>query len=141
MKNATIIKITGAQMEEMGWNIGDCSTEDSFDLWIDIETQCIKISHDVDGADFLSDFSFNYEESLIDLSNNDFLPRGIMIGNSLYVNDFSTQTTDNVQHAEIAEICDMSAYEIAALESLDQLNQIISGFSVTVDPEFEITEQ
>lgn len=128
-------------MQEMGWNIGDCNVEDKFELWIDIESQSIKISHDVDGADFISDFSFDYEETLVDLSNNDFLPRAIMTGNSLYVNDFSTQTTDNVQHSEIAEICGMSAYEIAAIKSFDQLNQIISGFSVTVDPEFEITEQ
>ena len=138
-----IINITGQDMIDMGWNlIGEDKPSDNFILEINTapEKRTIRIAPDVDGADWLSDNSFDYEETLQDLDDNNHLPCGIFQGNSVFYNDHENETSQSIQHGEISEIIgNMSSIELKVYSSLHELNQEIDGFSFSFEPEYELS--
>ena len=141
MSNATIIEITGQQMLDMGWVIGDDSPETNFLLWIDLQEQKIQLSSTPSDSGFL-DYSFDYTETLQDLYSADLLPHGIAGGNCLYYNERVNKYSECIQHAAVGGICDMSMIEVAALKNLGQLNNIITAeFSITREPIFDLIEE
>ena len=137
--NEKTISLSGKEMIDMGWNIGDLEPTDNFTLTIDTapESREIKIHlTDVDGGDYL-DWEFDYEETLRDLDDHNHLPCGIFQGDSVFYNDHEKETSQSIQHGEISEILgDTTSLELKAYSSIDALNREISGFSFSFSPKY-----
>jgi hypothetical protein len=133
-----IIKITGQDMIDMGYYIGEDLPEQKFNLHIDISEQKIEIAPDVDGGSFDPTYEFEYAETLSDLSAYEHLPNTICGGIEYWYNDGCTESSSSCNPSEIASICGISDDELAAFNSLDHLNSFftLGGFSFTYEPEY-----
>jgi hypothetical protein len=135
-----LIKITGQEMIEMGWNLIDNDQpEDRFILEINItpEIRRIRIAPDIDGADWLNDYSFDYEETLQDLHDYDHLPNGIFQCDALFYNDENNYTSQQIPVSDISEILGgTTMLELRVYDSIEDLNAEIIGFSFSYHPEY-----
>jgi hypothetical protein len=140
----TELFLTGQQMIDMGWYIGEESPLENFTLTIDStpERRNIKIHFtDVDGGDYLNDWCFDYESTLDDLDMYNHLPCGIQ-GNGVWYNDHETKRSTCIQINEISEIVgDMLTVELKLYSSCSELNREVDTFSFTHDPEYDCDEE
>lgn len=137
MNNDNIIKITAQDLIFMDYFVGEYEPIDSLNLHINISKKQIKIAPDVDGADFDNSFKFDYIETMADLSLYGHLPSGICGGVDYSYNDFFSETSRVCDFDEIASICGLSHDELSAFESLEDLNDFISGdFSFSCEPKY-----
>ena len=124
----------------MGWNlIDEDKPSDNFILEINTapEKRTIRIAPDVDGADWLNDYSFDYAETLQDLHDYDHLPNVVFQGDSVFYNDDSTKESKQIHVSEIAEILGgTTENELRVYSSLKELNNEVSGFSFSYHPEY-----
>ena len=127
MTNEIIIKITGQQLKDLGYYIGDYRSKDKFNLHIDISDKQIRIAPDVDGANFDHSWGFDYQETMADLNLNGYLSNGICEGVDYSYNDFFSETSRVCDFNEIASICGLSHDELSAFESIEYLNDFVSG--------------
>jgi hypothetical protein len=135
--NDIIIKITGQELIDMDYHIGICEPEDKFSLHISISKQQIKIAPDIDGADFDNSFEFEYAETMGDLNEFGHFPNAICDGIEYWYNDDFTETSSSCNPSEIASICGISDDESAAFDSIDHLNNFISGiFYFSYEPKY-----
>lgn len=137
----TRIKITAAQMQSMGW-ITDTQEEanEALELVIDNETKKIELQSN--GEVTLSDYTFDYIETLNDLADNDLLPGPPAFGNSAVYNDRVEEISNIIQVHEVSAICDMAQVELGLYRTIAELNSELGGlftFGAEGDePEFEI---
>lgn len=135
--NDIIVKITGQELVNLGYHIGDCKPKDKFNLHIDISEQKIRIAPDVDGADFDHSWSFDYEETMGDLNLNGHLSNGICAALDYSYNDIFSETSKVCNFDEIASTCGLSHDELSAFESIESLNDFVSGpFSFSYEPKY-----
>lgn len=142
MNNDIIIKITGQELIDLGYYIGEDKPEDKFNLHINISKMQIKIAPNVDGADFDHSWGFDYQETMADLKLKGHLSNGICGGVKYWYNNHSTETSSSCNPCDIAEICELSDDELSAFESLEDLNAFISGdFSFSFEPLYIAPEE
>ena len=68
------IDITGQDMLDMGWDIADDSPDDEYELVIHVEDKEINCSILCSNNEYTdSGFSFDYEDTLIDLDKNGYI--------------------------------------------------------------------
>lgn len=70
------IELTGQEMLDMGWDIGDDSPEDEYELVVFVEDDYEKINCSIlcDNGEYSdSGFSFDYEDTLRDLEKNGYI--------------------------------------------------------------------
>jgi hypothetical protein len=135
--NDIIFKITCQELIELGYYMGDYQPKDEFYLHINISKQQIKIAPDVDGADFDNSFEFDYEETMANLHDSGHTANAICDGVKYWYNNDSTENSNLCNPSEIAEICGISHDELAAFETIEDLNVFISGnFSFSFEPKY-----
>lgn len=135
--NDIIINITGQELIDLGYYMGDYLPQDEFNLHINISKQKIKIAPDVDGADFDNSFEFDYEETMADLNNSGHTANAIVCGIDCWYNDDSKEYSNLCNAHQVADICALSDDELSAFQSLEHLNYFVSGnFSFSFEPKY-----
>ena len=136
--DSIIIKITGQELIDMGWYIGEDLPEQKFNLHINVSEQKMEIAPDVDGGSFDTTYEFDYAETLSDLSEYDHLPNAICDGVEYWYNDDCAESSSPCKASGIANICGFSHDELKVFDSLDHLNSFftLGGFSFTYEPEY-----
>lgn len=135
------IFITGQQMIDMGWTLAaQDSATDEFILEINTnpESGTIKARFaNCDGCDYLSEYRFDYLDTLKDLYAYHYLPCGIRTGPVFYNNQVE-ETSEEIHVGSIPEIIgDTSWEELMMYSSLDELNKELTGLSFTDEPEYQ----
>ena len=124
------VKITKKEMESLGWE--SISHYENFTLQIDNDEETIHISIDTalegGAVDFNSDkYSFDYLDTLRDLSLLEKLPGCPIGGNSVIVNNLVSQSAQNISHQDLSAALGMHTLTLATYSSIDELNCYLTG--------------
>lgn len=144
----TQIKVTAANFDAMGWNIEDSDREliSCLEICNDPERRSIKaIGAAANNEVFDLGYSFDYDETLQDLYDNDLLPCGVGGGvSSVIYNDHTSETSSHVFPREMTEIIgDTSWPELMLYRSFQELNHDLSDcsfFHPYDEPVYEMQE-